>query len=269
MPFKDNKIKLAACIVTYNSALDDVIAAAKSFLDSKLETRLTIVDNQSEGGYLEKLQERMRDQKNIRFTNSGANKGFGFGHNIAINQAPCCDYYLVLNPDIVIHEGTVEGLVDFMDNHPDVGLVGPKILNQDGSCQHLNKRLPTVFDMFARRFLPERIQKIRIIQQRMDHYVMKDKGYDKLQEVPYMSGCFMLFRKSLLDELGGFDEHFFMYLEDADITIRMGKKARTVFFPDVAVTHLWARDAHRNLKLTWVMIKSTYYFFSKWGWRWI
>ncbi len=264
-----SRIKVSASIVTYNNPLEEVIETAQSFINPDLSTVLTIVDNCSKGNYFKRLQEKIGATENIRFLQSGSNKGYGFGHNIGIKKAPACEYYLVLNPDILIHEGTLEGLVDFMDLHSDVGLIGPKILNQDGSCQHLNKRLPTVFDMFARRFLPGRVQKIRAIQRRMDYYIMKDKGYHKLQDVPYMSGCFMLFRKSLLDEVGGFDEHFFMYLEDADITIRMGKKARTVFFPDVAVTHRWARGSYGNLRLTWISIKSTFYFFSKWGWRWI
>ena len=262
-------MKISACIVTYNNSPDEVVDVVQSFLKSNLSSTLTIVDNCSKKGYLEDLQERVGNNPNVRFIQSGNNKGFGFGHNIGIKNSDTCEYYLVVNPDIIIHNGTLEKLINFMDHHPDVGLISPRILNQDGSCQHLNKRLPTVFDMFARRFLPERVQKIGAIQRRMDYYVMKDKGYHQLQDIPYMSGCFMLFRKVILDDVGGFDENFFMYLEDADITIRVGKVARTVFFPDAAVTHRWERGAYSNFKLTWVMMKSVYYFFSKWGWRWI
>ncbi len=264
-----NRIKVSASIVTYNNPLEEVFDAAQSFLSTDLSTILTIVDNCSDGDYFKRLQEKIGAIENIRFIQSGINKGYGFGHNIGIKNAPACEYYLVLNPDILIHEGTLEKLIDFMDSHLDVGVIGPKILNPDGSCQYLNLRRTTVLDLFLRRFLPKRIQKIKIIQQRMDYYIMKDKGYDKVQDIPHISGCCMLLRKSLLDEIGGFDENFFMYLEDTDLTIRMGKKARNVFFPDVAVTHHWSRGAYYDFRLTWIAIKSAFYLFSKWGWRWI
>lgn len=79
----------------------------------------------------------------------------------------------------------------------------------------------------------------------------------------------MLFRKSVLSRVGYFDEKFFMYLEDADITTRVNKISKAIYFPDAAVTHVWARGSHNSLKLTLITISSAIYFFKKWGWRWI
>jgi len=259
-------IRIVASIVTYNSDPADVERAAKSFLKCILSNRLIIIDNNSRIGYLEHLQKRF----DAHFIQSGANRGFGFGHNIGIKNCPPCDYYLVLNPDIEIHEGTIEKLVTFMDEHHEVGLISPKIINEDGSVQYLNKRLPTVFDLFARRFLPSFMQRIPVIKRRMDYYLMLDKGYDDMQEVPHITGCFMLFRKSVLDKVGGFDENFFMYLEEVDITRRVNQAGfKSLYYPYVCVTHKWARGSYKSLRLTWIHIKSAIYYFNKWGWRWI
>ncbi len=259
------KYKIAACIVTYNNSVDDVKRAASSFLNCSLPVHLSIVDNNSTQGHLDQL----RGSVKATFIQSRINKGFGFGHNIGIKSAPECDYYLVLNPDIEIHKHSLEKLVEFMDNHPDIGLVSPKILNDDGSIQYLNKRLPTVFDLFARRFLPKFIQDIPSVRKRLNYYIMLDKGYDSVQDVPYVTGCFMLFRKSVLDKIGGFDENFFMYLEEADITRRLNQVARSVYYPDASVVHKWARGSHRSIWLTLVTIRSAFYYFKKWGWDWI
>jgi len=263
---KKIKYKLVASIVTYNSLVDEVESAAKSFLNCSLPVHLIIVDNNSEEGYLDQLKRRV----GAFFIQSGVNKGFGFGHNIGMRNAPECEYYLVLNPDIEIHEGTLEKLVSYMDEHPEIGLITPKVLNEDGSIQHLNKRLPTVFDLFARRFLPAFIKNISFIKRRMDHYIMLDRGYDNTLEVPYITGCFMLFRKVVLDKIGGFDENFFMYLEEADSTLRINQIGfKSIYYPHASVTHKWARGSHNSFKLTWITIKSAIYFFKKWGWKWI
>lgn len=261
--------KVIAGIVTYNNPIVEVKRAVNSFFDCTFPSCLIIIDNNSAKGYIEQLQDNL-DELNIRLIQSGINKGFGFGHNIGIKNAPACEYYLFLNPDIEIHKGTMEKLITFMDENPEVGLISPKVFNEDGSIQYLNKRLPTVFDLFARRFLPSLVQQISFIKRRMDYYIMLDKGYDEIQEVPYITGCFMLFRKSVLDKVGGFDENFFLYLEEADITRRVNHIGfKSVYYPYASVTHKWARGAHKSIKLTWINIKSAVYYFNKWGWRWI
>jgi len=205
----------------------------------------------------------------IEYHFSGENVGYGRAHNWAIRNSAESRYHLVMNPDVVIHQGTLEQLVTYMDRAPEVGLISPKILNEDGSIQYLNKRLPTVFDLFARRFLPSFLQKLHFIKERMDYYVMMDKGYDSIQEVPYITGCFMLFRKSVLEKVGGFDENIFMYLEEADITRRVNNAGyKSIYYPYASITHKWARGSHNSVRLTYITIKSAFYYFNKWGWRW-
>jgi len=259
-------IKLAACIVTYNSDPARVEETVRSLLSCDVDMmHLTIVDNASEQGY----QARLKRIIPVPLIKAPSNRGFSAGHNLGLENAPDSEYYLVLNPDVVVHKGTLGKLIDFMDGHQDVGLTSPRILNPDGSIQPLNKRLPTVLDLFLRRFSPAAMQRLKPVKRRMDHYIMADLGYDQSYVVPYMSGCFMLFRRSILTRAGLFDDRFFMYLEDADMTRRINQISKAVYFPDAAITHYWFRGSHRSMKLAWVTVQSAFRFFNKWGWRWL
>lgn len=259
-------IRLAASIVTYHSPIDRLYEAIASFNRIKLLSYLILVDNHSAPAYASQLQ--LIEGAEVIYNE--ANDGFGFAHNLAMRRADDCDYYLVMNPDVVIHDGTVEAMVDYMEKYKDIGLLVPKVLYPGGDLQPLNKRLPSVFDLFARRFFPEFIKKNPWVKERMDRYEMQDVGYDKVIDVPFASGCFMLFRREALDAVHGFDEEFFMYLEDCDITRRVNDKGfRAIYLPTVAITHHWARGSHKSIKLLFVMIRSMLHYFRKWGWKWL
>lgn len=257
---------ITAIIVTYRSDLKDVALAAESFLATSLDVSLLVVDNDSGAAYLEALTQAL--QGKARVIPSGRNGGFGFGNNIGLKHAPPSRYILFLNPDVVVHEGTLETLVAYMDSHPDVGMVSPKVLSTDGTLQPLNKRNPTVLDLFLRRFAPSFIKRHPRVQKRLDYYAMMDVGYAAPCEVEFMTGCFMLVRSSALEQVGGFDERFFMYLEDADITRRICQSAKAMYLPDATITHRWQRGSHRSFKLLLVMLHSIWVYFNKWGWRW-
>lgn len=257
--------KIAACIVTYRSPFEAVREAVKSLQRSTIAIDVTLVDNDSGQDYVREL----KTLDNVRVIEAGANRGFGFGHNIGILNALPCDFYLVANPDVVVQDGCLEAMVDYLKAQPDIGLLAPKVTFPDGTLQPLNKRLPSVFDLFARRFLPASLQQLSWVKRRMDRYAMLDVGYESATEVPFISGCFMLFRKSVLDRVGGFDEGYFMYLEDCDITRRTAEYARCVYYPQATIIHHWARGSHRSLKLMGVMIRSMIYYFRHWGWKWL
>ena len=254
---------VAATIVTYRSPIDDVTAAVESFRQTSLNVYAQVVDNNSPGNYADSLAKAV----DVPVLYSGANRGFGYGHNFGFRHAPPSRYYLVLNPDVVIHRGALDSLVEFLETHRDVGLVTPRVLDPDGRQQWLNKRDPSVFDLAARRFLPRVARQVGWIRHRMDRYVMRDVGYDDVVAVPYVTGCFMLFRTEMLRQAGPFDERFFLYLEDADITRRIRAFARAVYCPQAAVTHKWSRGSHRSWKLTWVTVQSAVRYFNKWGWK--
>ncbi|SNS23862.1 hypothetical protein SAMN06265795_101663 [Noviherbaspirillum humi] len=192
------------------------------------------------------------------------NPGFAAAHNLAIRRAieEGSTYHLVLNPDIHFGEEVVPAMLAFMEANPDVGLVMPDIRYPDGQRQFLCKLLPTPVDLFMRRFLP----RWYAASGRLARYELRHAGYDSVMEVPSLSGCFMLIRTEVLRRTGGFDERYFMYLEDVDLCRRIGQLARTVYFPGVSVVHEYTKSSYRSLKPMLYHMHSAMQYFNKWGW---
>ena len=147
-----------------------------------------------------------------------------------------------------------------MENNPDIGLVMPKMLYPDGSIQHLCKLLPTPWNLIRRRFLPE-----KIFSKQNSFYELRFTGYDKIMDVPYLSGCFMFIRTDVLSHVGLFDERFFMYLEDVDISRRIYKYYRTVYYPEVSVFHEYEKGSYGSSRLLLYHLWSAIRYFNKWG----
>jgi len=163
-------------------------------------------------------------------------------------------------------KGVLEELIEYMDTHPDVGMISPRVLNEDQTLQCLNKRNPALLDLFLRRFYSG--VGLKYFKKRLDHYEMKDQGYDRICEVPFMTGAFMFCRTTVLKKVGGFDPRFFMYFEDADLSRKiqaMGYK--TLYYPFVHITHLWQRASQKRIKMAMVFILSGLKYFQKWGWK--
>lgn len=171
-------------------------------------------------------------------------------------------YHLILNPDIYFEKGTLEKLFCYMENNKNTGQIMPAVKYPDGEKQYLCKLIPTPANLIFRRFLP-----FRKIKEKMDYdYEMKWSGYDKIMEVPILSGCFMFFRTENLISLKGFDERYFMYLEDYDLSRRMNEISETVFYPDAEIVHNHAKESYKSRKMTIIHMKSAIKYFNKWGW---
>ena len=198
--------------------------------------------------------------------NSVDNRGFGKAHNIAIRQAmeKGAKYHCIVNPDIYFDPGTLEAIEKFMDENPDVGLVQPRTLNTDGSYQYNCKLVPTPMDLIGRRFLPK---SWKWLQKLNDRFCMKAADYTKVMDVPYLCGCFMVFRLDCLKEVGLFDERFFMYPEDIDISRRIySSRWRSVYFPGASVVHAHEAASYKSTKMLKIHVVNMIKYFNKWGW---
>ena len=257
--------RISATIVTYQS---DVIALRKAVNSLKLcgmPIDISIVDNYSGASYLSRLSQA---GLGVRIINSGRNKGFGAGHNLgfALRNEPSA-YHLIVNPDVIVPEGTVRTIVDYMEAHKKVGLLVPKIIDEKGEMQYLCKRQPGILALFGRHFLPKKLAD-KLLKKSMDRYAMKDQDYNNIIEAEFLSGCFMVFRSDILARLEGFDERFFLYFEDADITLRARNISKAIYFPSAHIIHAWRGGARISRKLNRIMIISAFKFFNKWGWKW-
>ncbi|QRN85538.1 glycosyltransferase family 2 protein [Clostridia bacterium] len=239
-------------------------------LPSALSCHLYVIDNHSKDNSWQEM-ERFQADFEVNKADYGhvflelvantKNVGFGRGHNLLLKKLKS-NYHLVMNPDIRLEgKEQLASMIFFMEQEPEIGLLVPKLKNMDGSCQCLCKRNPTLLDLMIRR-LP-----LAFLRARQEAYVMMESGYDQTMDIEYASGCFMLFRTECFQLVEGFDERFFLYLEDADISRRIKQASRVVFYPHAQVTHGWYRGTYRSPKLFFINILSIFKYFNKWGWK--
>ncbi len=252
----------SASIVVYNNPIEMIRTAITSVLPNSVNIELYVIDNSP----TDVIKASLEDLP-ISYTFYGSNAGYGRGHNKAFEQCATSKYHIIINPDIIVSPLAIEALKSFMDANPNIGIVSPKVLSENGSLQPLNKRNPTVLDLFVRRFIPKSLQ--HLIQHRIDHYEMKDVGYDDICDVECISGCFMFCRAQALRAVGGFDDRYFMYFEDFDLSKKIQEAGyKTVYYPHATVTHLWERASHKSSRMLWVFAVSMFRYFNKWGWKW-
>ncbi len=254
------EVKICGSIVIYKND-KRIRQPIESFLNTNLPVKLFLVDNSPNDDIKSIIGDFLLDER-VEYIHTSKNIGFGPGHNIAlrksVSQAP---YHLVLNPDVYFKKGVLEKLFTFMEANNDVGLAIPKVTYPDGRLQYLSKLLPSPSDLMFRRFLPT-----SIIQKRLHNYEMKFSGYNKKMEVPYISGCFMFMRTALIPKVGMFDERFFLYLEDTDLSRRFYLNAKNIYFPNAQIVHQHKRGSYKNLRLLFIHIISAVKYFNKWGW---
>ncbi|RRD40768.1 glycosyltransferase family 2 protein [Leptotrichia sp. OH3620_COT-345] len=265
---------MTGSIVTYNTEREDLKKVIGSFLNTDLNIKLWISDNSPSEkikNEIKELIQEIEEEYNIKNINdkieyifNNSNRGYGAGHNSVIEKFgnEMSKYHLILNPDIYFEIGTLEKLFKYMEEHPKIGQIMPKVKYPNGEIQYLCKLIPTPLNLIFRRFFP-----LKKIKEKMDYdYEMKWSGYDKIMEVPILSGCFMFFRTEKLVSLKGFDERFFMYLEDYDLSRRMNEISETVYYPYAEIVHNHAKESYKSPKMTKIHIKSAIKYFNKWGW---
>ena len=243
-------------IVLYNQTLSEISLLVECLRKSEIVSQVFLIDNSPTEN-----PEFMTLEANYHFT--GKNIGYGSAHNIAIRQTieQGIPYHLVLNPDISFDSSILSKIEEFMNNNSDIGLLMPKIIYPTGEIQYLCKLIPTPFDLIFRRFLPK-----EWTQKRTNKFELRESGYNSIIDVPYLSGCFMYLRTEALKQIGLFDERFFMYPEDIDLTRRIHRRFRTVFYPFVTITHHHAHSSYTSTKMLFTHMFNMIKYFNKWGW---
>jgi GT2 family glycosyltransferase len=253
--------KVSGSIVLFKSNFKQLLDTVNSFQNSWPEGELYLVDNSPR----DLLRDHFEGKSRIHYIFNNRNLGFGTAHNIAIrlSQQNGCTYHLVLNPDVSFGDEVIPKVVSLMEEHPNVGLVMPKVLYPDGRIQHLAKLLPSPGILFFRRFFTS----WRRLLDRNNHiYELKFSGYNRTMDVPYLSGCFMMLRNDCLMKIGLFDEDIFLYTEDIDLTRRIHAQFRTVFYPEVSIYHVHERGSYKKLIPFLLHVRSAVTYFNKWGW---
>lgn len=250
---------LNVSIVLYRPNVQQVVDLCDELLKAQCVRKIFLIDNSP----MESEELSVLKGKVSYRWQQGNNLGYGRGHNIAIRESVYYNtpFHLVMNADVSIAASDLDRLYHFISHHNEIGQLMPKVVYPDGELQYLCKLLPTPLDVLARRFLPKSWNKKRNRQ-----YELRFTGYDKIMNVPYLSGCFMLLRTEAVLKARLFDERYFMYPEDIDLTRTIHRDYLTIFFPDVTVVHDHARESYHSWHMTWVHMVNMCRYFNKWGW---
>lgn len=231
---------LSVTICSWNTRdyLDRCLA---SVLDQAGDVQLEVIviDNASEDGSGEMVEHKY---PSVRLIRNHQNRGFGAGHNQGFAVAEG-EFLMPLNSDAIVHPGCFARLVSFLRENEDVGVAAPKLLNPDGSLQYSCRRFPTpTAALFRNTPLGKLFPNNRFARE----YLMQDWDHSEPRDVDWVSGAALCLRASVYRQIGGFDEKFFMYLEDVDLCKRVHDAGfRVVYVPDAVVTHVIGASTDR------------------------
>jgi GT2 family glycosyltransferase len=233
-------LSVAVLVVNYHvyEELDRALSSMEAFLRSVDE--VVVVDQESEAGPMDGVRRR---HPRVTFVPTDRNVGFAAGVNLAA-RASAAPFLLLLNPDSVMDEPVIERLERYLLDHPRAGIVGPRVLNEDGTVQASARRFPGVSTWFAgrstwltRRFPGNWLSVWNLPAQQAHAAVAVD----------WLAGSCLMTRRSLFDALQGFDESFFLYWEDADFCRRAAARGwERIYVPTVSVCHAGGRSAASN-----------------------
>ena len=246
-----DKIPVSGAIVTYHNR-DEILDCLRSISEHTqgVELSLFISDNGSDDGTPAAVRAAFPA---VTVIENGANLGFGAGHNRVLPLLHS-KYHVMINPDITLQEDAISAMVSYMEAHPEVGLMMPDIRYPDGSRQILPKHDPSWWYMIAGKFLPS-VRKA---------YCRGGEAMDQPEEIEFCSGCFCMIRTELFKTLGGFDERYCLYMEDADLSRRVRQSAKVIFFPGAKVMHAWHHDSAKSSRALKLHLQSARKYFAKW-----
>jgi len=243
---------ITASIVLYNNDFEILKKTVNSFLNTSIRKKLYLIDNSNTN----KLEVFFKSPE-IEYLFVGKNIGFGAAHNLILNKISS-NFHLILNPDIVFSPSIISSLIKVLHEKPNVAFVTPKVLYPSIKPQYICRKHPTLFDLLNRKF---KISKFQFLNREYRDRDLQEPFYPD-----FIHGCFMLFKTTDLKNLRGFDERFFLYMEDADICRRIdeiGKKK--LYYPKVEIIHHHQQGSSKSLKLFIIHTSSAIKYFLKWG----
>lgn len=248
---------VSVSIVTYKTSLEELALCLDS-LRSERVAEIFVVDNASDPA----MKAFCAGRPEVTYIAS-ANRGFGAGHNQAIRRIlgrQDITAHLVLNSDVRFEPSVLDTLEDMMRKDSHLGLLQPEVVYPDGTLQYTARRLPTPLISFGRRFLPK-----RWMENANYRYLMKDADRSKPFEAPYFQGSFLFMRREALESVGLFDERFFMYPEDIDISRRIHERYRTLCIPSLRIIHDHRAASYHSLRMLRIHAVNMLKYYLKWG----
>lgn len=225
-------MKLSVVIVSYNvcQLLEDCLRSVEKDLEG-IESEVYVVDNASSDHTVEHLQPLFPQ---VHFVANNQNVGFARANNQAIRLSQA-EYVLLLNPDTVVYEGTLRGTLDFLDNHPEAGGAGVRMLTREGDPAPESRRaVPTPWVAFLKMLGFTR------------RYYMSHLPWDQPGQIEVISGAYCMLRRKALDAVGLLDEDFFMYGEDIDLSFRLLKGGWQNWYLPLDIVHYKGESTQKS-----------------------
>lgn len=274
-------ISLSVSVVCFHTAAAQLEALFDSLLANlqalaargdALQVDCYLVDNgaseASPSPLLEDLDEALAGlHGRLQQIGGHGNVGYGAGHNLAIRRSQA-DYHLILNPDVELAPDCLAAGLDYLQAHPRAVAVSPRASGTAGDRQYLCKRFPSVGLFFLRGFVPSRLQ--QPFRRALARFEMRELPEDRPSEhIPIISGCFMLCRAQALRAVGGFDESYFLYFEDFDLSLRLRAHGTLVYLPAMRIRHHGGHSARKGVRHIGLFARSGRRFFATHGWQWL
>jgi hypothetical protein len=260
-------VELSATIVLYNNQ-EEALRAAESVLrhTARYPLALYLVDNASpdgSGAHLAEAAARLpvREGQRVEVLCRAQNGGFGTGHNAVLARLTS-EVHFILNPDVLLEADTLSDMADWLAAHPAVVLARPALRFPDGRPQQLPLRKCSALALVYRQ-----AEWLKILKPFNDRYVMADCDLSRPTEIEFCTGSFMAAKTADLQAVGGFDEKYFMYVEDADLTQKMRRRGKVYLLPQFEAVHAWHRAPHSSAAHFKLQLKSMLRYFKKWGFR--
>ena len=244
-------------IVLYNNDETEINHLIKKIIPIKIINKIFVIDNSE-------AETNILFHDKVKYIFNNENLGYGKAHNIALKESIKKNIFahLILNPDVEITEEAIKKLYNFLKENEKCGIVVPKVYYKNGNVQYLSKLLPEPSDLIIRRFL----KNFNFAKNKNYRYELQFTGYNKPMEIGVASGSCMLIRVEALKKSGLFDERFFMYLEDYDLSRRIGLNYKVIFYPEAEIIHRYEMHSYKKLKMLIIHVISAIKYFNKWGW---
>lgn len=233
----NKKIDLSVIVVSYNTRdlLVDTLESLKS-ANNVLELEIIVVDNNSQDDSVEAVERMAKQGLPIKIIQNKKNRGFGAANNQGMEIASS-EFILLLNSDTIVNKQAIIDCLDYIRSMDDVGVLGCKLVEEDGKVQRNGGFFPSFTNVF---FWMTLLDDIKIFYKHIKPYHTNPKfEKDRIRELDWVTGAFFLIRKKVFDEVGGFDEDYFMYVEEMDYCYRIKSKDwKVVYFPKASIIHL-------------------------------
>lgn len=245
-------VDISASIVLYKNHLPTLQKTVDSFLKTPLKKKLFLIDN-SPTDFLKSHF----TSKEIEYIFVGENLGFGKAHNLVLNKINA-NYHLILNPDVVFNKEVIPSLIQQLKIKTEVSFVTPKVLYPNQQPQFICRKHPSFLDLINR--------KIKFSKKKMIIHQYQKLNLEKPFYPEFIHGCFMLFKSEDFRSLKGFDERYFLYMEDADLCREIEKTGKKILYePSVNIEHQYQRGSSKKIELFFYHLSSAFKYFLKWG----